>query len=197
MQVRCRCAHGHLQVAEPAQPIAERGQVVLVHRRVRDEDGSAPEQFGVVLEKLLQVNAADLLFALQQQLDVERGSSRRTDEVLQRFDVGEELPFVIGRSTGVDTAVTQGRLKWGSFPQLQWIGGLHIVVPVDQHRWQLRRALPFGVDERMPGGGEELNPRGMERVEMLHQPLRARRYALAVCRVGADAGEAQQLSQLR
>ena len=70
----------------------------------------------------------------------------------ESFDERHQLTFVIHGTSGHD-AITVGPLdhlgvKRRTVPQLQWIGGLHVVVPVVQHGWPVGRPR-FGGHDRM------------------------------------------------
>src|SRR3954462_6581063 len=45
----------------------------------------------------------------------------------------EELPLVVYGATRVDPAVSNGRLERRTLPQIQRLGGLHIIMTVGKH----------------------------------------------------------------
>src|SRR5579864_7289362 len=60
------------------------------------------------------------------------------------------LSLVVRRSTGVDVVVADVWLKRRRFPFVQWIGRLHIIMPIQKDSRLSWRTQPFGVDQRIP-----------------------------------------------
>ena len=71
---------------------------------------------------------------------------------LKRLDVHVHLSFIIARTTGINLAVFHGWLKGWRGPQIKRIGGLHIVMTIDQHRWFFGISDLFPKDNRMTFG---------------------------------------------
>jgi hypothetical protein len=70
---------------------------------------------------------------------------------LDRLEVHEHLPLVVGRPARVDLAVADGRLEGRRLPQLERIDRLHVVVAVEEDGRRTLGAEPLGVDDGMPG----------------------------------------------
>ena len=68
----------------------------------------------------------------------------------------EHLALVVGGAAGVEVAVAHGGLERGREPGLKRLGGLHVVMPVDQQRRLAGRTQPFGVDDRVALGLDQL-----------------------------------------
>ncbi len=93
-----------------------------------------------VHEKRLKIWAADLLLAfdkkdhVHRQRGVEAGGGRSFQSGLHAADVGEDLALVVRRAAREHHAVVDARLKRRGVPKFQRVGGLDVVVPVDEHR---------------------------------------------------------------
>src|SRR5689334_25204956 len=68
---------------------------------------------------------------------------------LESLDMEIELSFVVDRSAREEFSAANGRLKRRTLPQVEWLGRLHVVVPIDQHRLGPWRAAPFADDDRV------------------------------------------------
>src|SRR5678815_4642757 len=71
---------------------------------------------------------------------------------LDREDLREMLAFVVRNPTCIDAAVADGRLEWRSYPQIERIGWLHVVMAVKQHRRRALRFQPARHHHGMAGG---------------------------------------------
>lgn len=104
----------------------------------------------------LETRRPDLFFALDDDFDVDRKPAARSQV---RFDCGEmheHLALVVDRAAAVDIAAAHFGFKRRALPKRERIDGLHVVVPVDQHRRLSRRAEPLAVGERVAAGLEQL-----------------------------------------
>ena len=79
-----------------------------------------------------QIGRGDLLLALEQELHIDRRTIAGLQVRLQRLDVDEQLPFVVGRAAGVDLAVLHDRLERRRVPAVFDRRGHHVVVAVDE-----------------------------------------------------------------
>ncbi|MEJ7666445.1 MAG: hypothetical protein WKG07_46485 [Hymenobacter sp.] len=102
------------------------------------------------LDEVVEVGAADLLFALDQELHVDRQVAVLLQMRLNRLEVHEDLALVVGRAARVDLAVANRRLERRGRPQVKRIDRLHIVVAVEQDGRRARRSEPLAIDDRMP-----------------------------------------------
>ena len=145
-------------------------------------------------DERLEVWAADLLFALDQDFQVDGQLTSVPEHNLERFDVRIHLPFVIGAAPCDDLAIAHNRGKWVSSPLADWVNGLHVVMPVQQHRRRTHRLELFGVNHRMPGRledlGDEANP-----FELFVEPLSGSAHVACPFWQRADAGDRQPLEQ--
>ena len=143
---------------------------------------------------LLQAVAADLFFALDQELQVQRQPALDRDPGLGALQVGEHLALVVGGAAGVEVAVAAGRLERGGDPLFQRIGRLHVVMAVDQGRRGTGHGRRLGIDQRMPGRGDHLGGEP-HAAELVGHPVGRPVHVVPVVRIGADAGNPQKLAQ--
>ena len=156
MQVARRSVHRDLPVHEAAQRHRERRNVFGEHRRVGDDDDVAREPLAFAREKRLEVRRADLFFAFDDDLDVDRQLAVDAQVRFDRGEVHQALALVVDRAAPVDLAVAHRRFERRRRPELERIGRLHVVMAVDQDRRRARRAEPRAVRDRMAAGFEHL-----------------------------------------
>jgi hypothetical protein len=185
-----------LHVAETAQPIAERRNAGGEHRAVGDHDDVAREALPVFFDERLEVLGADLLLALQEHLHVARKPAADREMRLPGLPVREHLSLVVGGSAGEDAPVTDRRFKGGSRPQLDRVHGLHVVMPIEEHRRRLRRVEPLGVDDRVPIGVDQLRAHEADPGELLAAVLGTAPNIPGARRVGGDAGNGEERPEL-
>ncbi len=167
MQIARRTFRLDLGVDQPAQSDAQRRNPFRIHRRVgyqRDVGFQLRRILGDILRHRF---AADLLFAFDQKLQIDRQGPVHRTQGLDSFDVHVHLPFVVGRTAGVNISIAQNGLKRRRLPQLQRIGRLHIVMPITQHRRLSWSVQPIGVNQRMLGRGNDrdvLKPRARQAI---------------------------------
>ena len=89
---------------------------------------------------------------------------------------------------------SHGRLKRGRDPFVERIGGLHVVVPVDQHGGGIASTKPFAVDDRMAFGLNDFCRKAC-RAELVPYELSCAANIGLSSRVGTHAGNSQELFQ--
>src|SRR3989442_13039348 len=57
------------------------------------------------------------------------------------------LSLVVGRGAAEEISVSHRRFESGRGPELERLGGLHVIVTVEEDRWLARRFERFGVNE--------------------------------------------------
>src|SRR6185295_13962674 len=108
-------------------------------------------QLAVHRQERLEIAAPDLLFTLEEELHVEWERTSRREERLSDFDRDEHRSLVVRDAARIEAAVADLRLERRALPPLEWIGRLHVVVPVDQKGRSVRRAEPLAVHHRVAG----------------------------------------------
>src|SRR5207237_10479487 len=61
------------------------------------------------------------------------------------------LPFVIAHASRIKPAIANGWFEWRRNPGVQWLGRLHIVMPIKQDGRPACHIEPFSQHHRPPG----------------------------------------------
>jgi hypothetical protein len=137
--------------------------------------------------------ASSVFLALDEELDVERQAAILLQVRLDRLDVHEHLPLVVGGAARVDLTVAHGCLEgWGG-PQVDRVDRLHVVVPVEQDRRLAWRVEPVAVDNRVPGCLDEPDILHAHLAQRIGSPLGGPSNIVAVSRERADARDGEVL----
>ena len=123
------------------------------------------------------------------------GSSPSASAAWDAVDVGEDLALVVRGTARVDDAVLDARLEGRRFPEVERIGGLHVVMAVDHDRGTARLVFVARDDDRVAGRGVFLGGEA-DALELHDEPVRALVGVGLVRGVGGDAGEAEELDQV-
>ncbi len=143
----------------------------------------------------LDARAADLFLALDDELDIHRQRLRCLQPGLDSLQVGEHLALVVGGPARVQIAIAHGRLKRRREPRFQRLGGLNVVMAVNQNRRLARCAFPLGVDERVFLGFDQLGGQPHRR-QVVPNHRRGPARVGVVVRLRADARHAYQCLEL-
>ena len=92
---------------------------------------------------------------------------------LERLDVHEQLALVVGRPAREQLVVANRRLERRRDPQVERVDGLHVVVPVEEHRRRARRVQPVAVDDRVARRVDDPHVLEADRPQLLGRPLGA------------------------
>ncbi len=95
---------------------------------------------------------ADFFFAFEKHAHVQGQLAVGGQQRLQRLDLRPHLALVVDRAARVEVAVALGGLEGRREPLVERIGGLHIVVAVEEHGGLAGGVQPVGVDQRMAVG---------------------------------------------
>jgi hypothetical protein len=142
------------------------------------------------------MDAADFLFAFDEELDIERQLPLLFQVRLDGLDVHEHLALVVGRSARVDLAVANGRLERRRRPLVERIHRLHVIVAVEQDRRCTGRAQPVAVDDGVAGRVDQADVLHADALQFLRRPLGTAAHVAGVLRQRADAGDREVLLQL-
>ena len=88
----------------------------------------------MMLDERLQMRAADLLLALDGELDSRRKATGDGMHRAHRGDTRDELPLVVRYSAPVDAAIADLGGEGRRLPQVQRLLRLHVVVVVAEQR---------------------------------------------------------------
>ena len=195
VQVNRRPFHDDFHASYAAQPVSESAESWADHARIGNRDHIALQFFPVLLEERLQIGAADLLFAFNEENQVHRQIAVRGHRFLKAPQVAHELAFVVRGTTAVNAAIAEGGLKGRGLPFIQRLGRLHIVVRIDHHGATAGLMDVARQNHRM--ARRFVNP-GAESdgVELGHQPVGAGADIALVGRIGGNTGEPQQCEKV-
>ncbi len=138
--------------------------------------------------------AADFLFPLDYELELQGQLAGRVDPGLRALEMREHLPLIVGGPPGVEIPVADGGLEGGRFPLIQRVGGLYVVMAIDQHRRGARHRRRLGVHDRVARRRHQLDVQ-LHGAKLVGHPVGGLVDVVAMLAVGADAGDAQQFAQ--
>jgi hypothetical protein len=171
------------------------GHIVGDHARVADQHHVRRQALLVLPDEEAEVGGAHLFLALDHHLHV-AGQVPGVQHGLQGFHVHVELALVVGAATGVDHAVLHHGFKRRAVPEVHWVGRLHIVVAVHQHRGfgRVRDLLPVHDGVACRGADLRAVQAGLGQAGL--HGLGAAGHLGFVPGVGAHTGNAQQVQEL-
>src|SRR5262245_25628638 len=140
--------------------------------------------------------AADLLFAFEQELHIDRQPTDGREEPGRHGDRNQHRAFVVGHASGVETSVAHGRRPRRAVPFLDRVGRLHVVMTVHQYRRLPGRTQPLVVDHRMAAGGKRADRQRSSRRELRRDPARGPIDVRCVSGISADARDRCELDEL-
>ena len=211
-RVACRAAeHARMKVAiggrdgdllahEAAQHRGDGGGVAVPHARIAHEREITGEFVLVGLEEGMQRWGARFLLALQQDRDRDRQAAGLVDPGARRLDERHELALVVGCAARDDNlrailAGDHGRVEGVTFPQVQRIDRLHVVVTVEQNvRAALCPVLAVTDDHGVPGCVAYLGS-DAERVQLGREPIGGGAAITLEGRIGGDALDLQKVEK--
>gem|GEM_PF-6026521 len=194
----------HVEVDQPAQGVGDGGGVGVPHAGVADHadgvvGGSCFKFVGVGGQERGQANAAAFFFALNHDGDVTRQEGVGVAVGLERLQKHHDLALVVAGSAGVELAVADRRFERPGRPALQRVGGLHVVVAVEQHPASGARDHDRvgcgGDDDGVPAAGAGGFDVQAQLCTEVGNPGGGAVHVGFVGRVGADAGDLEQVDE--
>ena len=197
MKVVSGAARLELGVNQAAQACGNGRQPGREHLRVADQRRVGLEPLPMFRHVLLDVLAAYLFLAFDQELDVDRQPAFGLHEALDRFEEEVGLPLVVNRAAGVDVLVAYRRLERGRNPFVERVRRLHVVVPVDKKRRLARELQPLPIHQRVLAllAVDNLDPSHSHRAELARDKLGRAPHVASVLRQRADARNLQQAGE--
>src|SRR5439155_1480190 len=134
VRVLLRAARAQLDVGDALEPARDRRPAgrVLVPRL--PDAAVGPQAVSVPLDEGGEVLRPDLFLALVQHAHAERELADRRAVRLDRLEPRHEVALVVGDAATEEKAVALGRLERRGRPLLERLGGLDVVVVVDEQR---------------------------------------------------------------
>ena len=189
---------------EAAQHGGDGGRVLVPLARVADEHEIAFQLFAVGFEKGRKRGRAAFLFALDQHRDVDRQSARDGLPGAERLEEGHELAFVVFRTPrddhlAVAGIVREARLEGRRRPKLERVGGLHVIMAVEEDVGQLGIGGLAVVrdDHRMAGRRNDFGLREADVRKGRGAPVGGLAAMVLIGRIGRDAFDPQEIEQPR
>jgi hypothetical protein len=140
-----------LEAGDPPDPEHQPPAAARVDRPVAPDHQVGGEQLALGGREPGQVGRADLLLAVQQHLDRARQLAPGGQQALDGQELGQVLAFVVGAAAPVQPAVADLGLERRAGPGVQRVGGLDVVVAVDEHGGGAGRPGPVAQDQRPAG----------------------------------------------
>jgi len=150
----------------------------------------------VGLDELFEVDAADFFFAFDEGDDVDGDAAPMLPVGEEGLKVAPDLSFVIDSAAGEDGVeavfiFADGGFERGRGPLVEGLGGLDIVVAVNQDGGAVGLVLVFGEDDGVSGGRDDLWGEAAGG-KLVGDELGAALHVGDVLRLGADAGDAEE-----
>ncbi len=147
--------------------------------------------------ELIEVDAADFLFSLENDLDVHRQAPVLFQVRLDGLQVHEHLTFVVGRPAREYFAVANRRFEWRRFPELERIDGLHVVVAIKQNGRRAGGTEPVAVHNRVARRIDQPDVLETDAPHLVGAPLGAPLHIRRMLGQRADAWDSQERFELR
>ena len=199
VQVDGGAVQGYLGIAQAAQPIGDRRPVDAQHVGVRDHADIGRKLVAVGIEKSIQVRAAALLLALEEEGDTHRQAAVHRLPGAQGLDDAHELALIVDCAAGDDTravrTLDQHRVERRPAPRLDRVRGLDIVVAVVEQMRRTGRGQPVVCHDHGHAAGRPQAGVHAEAGQLIGEPARAGQRVAGMRGVDPDAGETQQLLQ--
>src|SRR5713101_2818807 len=106
-----------------------------------------------------------------------------------------DLAFVVGGAASKEIAVSHGRFECRRSPEIERLGGLHVIVPVKENGWLTGSFQGFRIYERVQVCRNDFDLLKSGGTKILRDPARAALDIGLVLALGADARDAQKLAQ--
>src|SRR6202790_2334648 len=106
------------------------------------------------------------------------------------------LAFVVGGATSEEVAIAHCGFKGRRGPELQRLGGLHVVMSVKKNGGLAGSVERFGVHQRVHVGGNDFDGLESGGAQLVRNPVRGAFNVRLVLAFGADAGDAQEFAKL-
>jgi len=160
-------------------------------------DGIASQLTAALTQERAQARAPDFLLAFDDKRQIARQRGAGLEVGFHCLEVREVLALVVAGAPAEEQAALDARLEGGELPQVQRLGGLDIVVAIDEKvrpaaRWAARC---LGEDDRMPGRRKEAGLQA-DLATVVGEPLGAAPHVGAVGRLCRDAGQPHVLTEL-
>ena len=119
-----------------------------------------------------KTRTANLLFALEEELQVDGRLPLGAHKRLNPTECSEEIPLIIGCPTGINPSIAYRRFKRWRLPEVEWIGRLDVIMAIEQCSRLGRIDQPLAIDNRITFCRQELDVGYPNVPQALRNPLR-------------------------
>src|SRR5262245_15151379 len=161
---------------------------------VRDHDALAAQHITVLLQKDGKTLAPYFFFAFNDETQIARQVGVGLQISFDSFEVSEVLAFIITRAASVESLPFDARLERRRFPQLKWLGGLNVVVPINHEVLSAAASRGLSEDDGMAGRFDQTRAQA-DLIAMVGQPLGAGFQIRFVLRLSGDTGKTDVVAQ--
>ena len=186
-----------LEISQPAQAVGDGGHIDAHHTGIRIEGNIRLEQLRMFFEERLEILGADLLLAFEQELDIDRQLPAAPHQRFDRMEGGKHLSFHIGGAAPEQQLAAHLRLERSGLPELERIGGLDIIMSIDQHGRRARLLQVFAIDNRMPAvGGHDFHILDAESPQVGGHPFGGAQDFMVIQGIRRNGRDLQRLCQI-
>ena len=185
-----------LVVIQAAQPIRDRRHAAGEHPRVRDHQRVGLEPRLVRVHEVPQAHAANFFFSFDHHFQIDGQLARRFHDGVERANVDVHLALVVGGAAAIQISAANRGFKCRRGPQVQRLGRLHIVMPVEKDGRLAGRAQRFAVDQRMHLRRHDFDVVEARRAQLFGDPFRGALDVRLVLGLRADARNPQKFVEL-
>jgi len=139
--------------------------------------------------------SAGFFFAFDEDFDVAGEAAVAFDQAAEGSEEDEGLAFVVAGTAGVDVVVFDDGFKGRRVPKVEGVGGLDVVVAVEEEGGLAGGEEGLGIDERVAAGGFDDFDVG-ENGQFGGDPFGGAADVGGVGGVGGDAGDAEEFDEL-
>ena len=171
MEIALQRAHRNLGIAETPKCGVHGGPARRIVGHVAHQRRVGPGSLRLVAQQLEDDPAAALLLSLEDEMHVEGRQPLGIEHRFIGLEQAEHLPLVIGGPAGVELAVPhRGRERLGD-PLVERVGGLDVVVAVDQECRPVRNPGTLRPDHRVARSLDDVHHRTAQAAQVGAQPL--------------------------
>src|SRR5208282_3490770 len=197
VQIAYRAGQRDLIIVEAAETIGNGGHAFAEHGGIGNEESVSLQLFLMILDIIPKADTADFLFAFDQHFDVDREFPVDLVERFQGFQVDVHLAFVVGSAPAKEIAIARLGLEGGRGPILEGLGGLNVIVAIEEDGRFPGRFEGFRVNQGMKIRGHNLDGFEARGTQVIGNPLGGALDIGLVFGFGTDGRNTQKLQKFR
>src|SRR5260370_14140235 len=134
-----KVAHGtgqlDLVIVQSAQAVGDGRDAFGKHGGVGNHERIGFEFFLIFLDEIPEADAADFLFAFDENFDVDGKFSGDLMQGLKGLEMDVDLSLIVGGAARVNVAAANGGFERGGGPKLQGFGRPDVVMSIEEDGW--------------------------------------------------------------